>query len=138
MLNLEPMFKVKDIMKIGEVAKRVGINTSAIRFYERHGLLASSKMSRAENGYRIYSTQDIEDILLILKFKEFGLELEEIKSLLCQNGKSCSDLVSSLDAQLTKYRKLEILIKNRIELLVSAKTDCERKCNPEKHVKKCC
>ena len=138
MLNLKLMFKVKHIMKIGEVAKTVGISASAIRFYERHGLLTSSTMSRAENGYRVYRSQDIEKILLILKFKEFGLELEEIKSLLCEDAKSCGDLISSLENHLTKYQKIESLIKNRITLLLSAKAQCELKCNSENNVKKCC
>ena len=57
-------------MKIGEVSKIVGISTSAIRFYERHGLLGSVKVSRAGNGYRIYSSQEVEEILLIIKFNE--------------------------------------------------------------------
>jgi DNA-binding transcriptional MerR regulator len=125
-------------MKIGEVAKIVGLSTSAIRFYERHGLLGSSRVSRAENGYRVYSSRDIEEILLIVKFKELGLELEEIKSLLSEESKSCNDLVSSLQAQIVKYRKMEDLIKNRIRLLVSAETQCKLKCNPDNSVKNCC
>lgn len=125
-------------MKIGEVSKIVGISTSAIRFYERHGLLGSGRISRAGNGYRVYSSQDLEEILLIVKFKELGLELDEIKSLLAEGSKSCADLVTSLEAQLLKYRKVENLIKNRIGLLVSAKAQCESKCKPENSVKKCC
>lgn len=125
-------------MKIGKVAKIVGVSTSAIRFYEREGLLVSGKVSRAENGYRVYSSQDLEEILLIVKFKNLGLELEEIKSLLSEESKSCSDLVSSLEAQLVKYRNIESLIKNRIGLLIVAKAQCEIKCKPADSVKRCC
>ena len=132
------MFKVKINMKIGEVSKIVGLSTSAIRFYERHGLLGSGRISRARNGYRTYSSQDVEEILLIVKFKELGLELEEIRSLLSEEPKSCTDLVSSLEAQIVKYRKMEDLIKNRIGLLVSAKAQCELQCKSDDSVKKCC
>ncbi len=124
-------------MKIGEVAKIVGLNASAIRFYERHGLLKSTRVSRSINGYRVYSPTDIEEIKLIVKFKEFGLELKEIKSLLCEDSKSCDDLITSLDAQLLKHRKLEQLIQERIKLLLAAKESCKAQCPPENDVKKC-
>ena len=68
-------------MKIGEVAKIVGLSSSAIRFYERQGLLKSSSVSRTDNGYRVYGLKEVEEILLIVKFKELGLELDEIKNL---------------------------------------------------------
>ena len=138
MLNLKLMFKVKRIMRIGEVSKIVGLSSSAIRFYERHGILNSSSISRSENGYRIYGKKDVEKILLIIKFKELGLELEEIKNLLSEESKSCGDLLSSLDAQLSKCRKIEKHIKERIGLLLSAKENCKIKCAPENDVKKCC
>ena len=132
------MFKVKRIMKIGEVSKLIGINSSAIRFYERQGLLKSSSVSRAENGYRIYNQKDVEDIQLIVKFKQFGLELKEIKKLLCEDSKSCNDLLTSLDAQLAKHRKMETLIKDRIKLLLVTKESCVIQCAPENDVKECC
>lgn len=125
-------------MKIGEVSKIVGLSSSAIRFYERHGLLTNTAISRAENGYRVYGQKEIEEIQLIIKFKALGLELNEIKNLLCGDSKSCGDLVSSLDDQLTKYREMERLIKVRIESLLAAKESCEIKCLPDKDVKQCC
>lgn len=125
-------------MKIGEVAKIVGLSSSAIRFYERQGLLKSSSVSRTDNGYRVYGVKEVEEILLIVKFKELGLELDEIKTLLCEEAKSCNDLLTSLDAQLSKYRKMENLIQERIGLLLTAKERCEVKCAPENNVKSCC
>lgn len=124
-------------MKIGQVAKIVGISSSAIRFYERRGLLKSNSISRAENGYRVYAQRDIDELRAIAKFKEFGLELKEIKSLLGEESKSCGDLVASLDEQLDKCRKMESLIKDRIQLLVAAKRSCKDKCKPSKKIRNC-
>lgn len=138
MLNLQVMFKVKKTMKIGEVAKIVGISSSAIRFYERHGLIKANAISRAANGYRSYSQKDIDEILLIIRFKEFGLELEEIKELLGDESKSCGDLITSLDMQIAKCRQMEALVKKRIELLQTARNSCEFRCMPGKQVRKCC
>lgn len=124
-------------MKIGEVSKILGINNSAIRFYERHGLLNSSGISRAENGYRIYGQKDLDELRLILRFKEFGLELNEIKHLLGEETKSCSDLVSSLDQQLEKCRQMERLIKDRIASLIAARNSCKSACKPTGEARKC-
>ena len=54
-------------MKIGEVAKMLDINSSAIRFFERRGLLSFTNISRAENGYGIYSHSDIEELRLLIR-----------------------------------------------------------------------
>jgi len=108
-------------MKIGEVSKMLGINSSAIRFYERHGLINSKDIIRAQNGYRIYDQKDVEEIRLVIKFKEFGLELKEIKYLLSADGNSCDDLISSLDEQIAKCRQMESLISERIASLSAAK-----------------
>lgn len=137
MLNLKPRFKVKKIMKIGQVSKIVGISSSAIRFYERHGLLKTNSISRAENGYRVYSRRDIDELRAIAKFKEFGLELKEIKKLLGEESKSCGDLVASIDEQLVKCRQMENLIKDRIKMLMAAKRNCKANCKSSKKIRKC-
>jgi len=137
MLNLKPVFKVKKKMKIGQVSKIVGISSSAIRFYERQGLLESQSISRAENGYRVYAQQDIDELRAIVKFKEIGLELKEIKALLGEESNSCGDLVSTLDKQLDKYREMESLIRDRIRLLLAAKRNCKANCTPSRKLRKC-
>ncbi len=125
-------------MRIGEVSRIVGVSNSAIRFYERHGLLNASGITRAKNGYRVYGKGDIAELQLIVKFKDFGLELKEIKRLLGKESKSCGDLVSSLDEQLDKCRKMESLIRERINVLVAAKESCKSKCKPKSNVRQCC
>ncbi len=124
-------------MRIGEVSKLLGVNSSAIRFYERHGLINSSSINRGENGYRIYSQKDIEEIRLIITFKEFGLELREIKRLLGEQSKSCGDLLSGLDEQIEKCREIERLVKDRIATLLAAKKSCASVCRPSREVRKC-
>jgi len=125
-------------MRIGEVSKLVGISSSAIRFYERHGLINANNITRAGNGYRVYGRNDVEEIRLIVKFKEFGLELKDIKQLFSEESKSCGDLVSSLDEQLEKCREVERAIQSRIVALLAAKESCKFSCKPDRPVKKCC
>jgi len=125
-------------MKIGEVSKLLGINSSAIRFYERHGLINSKNIRRTQNGYRNYEQADLDEIRWIIKLKNFGLNLKEIKRLLGEEENSCSDLVSSLDEQIEKCKLMENLIKDRIASLSAAKNSCESQCSSSRKVRRCC
>jgi MerR family redox-sensitive transcriptional activator SoxR len=64
---------------IGEVATKAALAASAIRYYERTGLL---KQPLRKNGRRVYS-EDILHQLVIIEFaKETGFTLSETKLLL--------------------------------------------------------
>lgn len=67
-------------MQIGELAERVGVPTSTLRYYEREGLLEPS--GRSEAGYRLYSEDDLERALLIRRAQRAGLALADIRALL--------------------------------------------------------
>ena len=64
---------------IGEVARRVGVRPSAVRYYEERGLIAPERRS---GGKRIYGQEAIERMALILFAKEVGFSLDEIRKLL--------------------------------------------------------
>lgn len=67
-------------MRIGEVAKQMGLNISNVRFYERKGLL---KPEREGNGnYREYSEEDIFRLKCILLYRKTGLSIDTIYLLL--------------------------------------------------------
>lgn len=63
-------------MTIGEIAKKIHLSESTLRYYEKKGLL---KVKRDENGRRIYEEMDIEWIKFIRRLKETGMPLKEIK-----------------------------------------------------------
>ncbi len=67
-------------MKIGEVAKAVGIGIDAIRFYERKGLI--EKPGRRPSGYRVYGPDAVLNLRFIRRAKELGFSLKEISELL--------------------------------------------------------
>jgi DNA-binding transcriptional MerR regulator len=62
---------------IGDVARRTGLATSALRYYERVGLLAPD--GRA-NGKRYYGPGSADRIALILLCQDAGFTLAEIRS----------------------------------------------------------
>ncbi|MFC0178692.1 Cu(I)-responsive transcriptional regulator [Thorsellia kenyensis] len=67
-------------MKIGEIAKKVGVSAKSIRHYEDIGLIAAP--IRAKNGYRYYDQTHFEALRLIKKSRFVGFTLEECKTLL--------------------------------------------------------
>jgi MerR family transcriptional regulator, redox-sensitive transcriptional activator SoxR len=63
-------------MKIGELAIRTALNASAIRYYERCGLLAAPYRI---SGQRRYSDDDVHRVLLIRFASDMGFTLGEIR-----------------------------------------------------------
>jgi MerR family redox-sensitive transcriptional activator SoxR len=68
-----------DELRIGEVARRTGLRTSAIRYYEDCKLIAPA---RRAGGKRLYSHDAIERLALIAFAKEAGFTLAEIRRLI--------------------------------------------------------
>jgi MerR family redox-sensitive transcriptional activator SoxR len=62
-------------MTIGEVAKRSGVRTSALRYYDEIGLISSE---RAGSGHRRYPRPVLRRIAFIVFAQKVGLSLEEI------------------------------------------------------------
>ncbi len=65
---------------IGELARRTGLSTKAIRYYESIGVLPSSQ--RGANGYRFYSQADVNRLHLLRRLRLLGVSLAEARSLL--------------------------------------------------------
>ncbi|MGG3797956.1 MerR family transcriptional regulator [Metabacillus fastidiosus] len=65
---------------IGEIAKIAGISTATVRYYEKRGLITLP--SRTESGYRMFSSQTVEEIKLIKRAQHLGFTLEEVKKIL--------------------------------------------------------
>lgn len=70
-------------MKIGELAKRTGLPTSTIRFYESKGLLHA--VTRQANGYRTYPPEAVAVLSIITNAQQTGFSLDEIKQALPQD-----------------------------------------------------
>lgn len=58
-------------MRIAELASRVGIAPSAVRWYEQEGVLPAP--DRGENGYRSYTEADVARLRLVVSLRRLGL-----------------------------------------------------------------
>ena len=65
----------EDLLSIGEVAERCGIATSALRFYERQGLIRSV---RSAGNQRRYHRDELRRIAFIKVAQQVGLSLDEV------------------------------------------------------------
>lgn len=67
-------------MNIGEVARRAGLNSRTIRFYESIGLVGAPE--RASSGYRDYGEKDVHRLRFVASARALGFSVEEIRQLL--------------------------------------------------------
>ena len=65
-----------DLLTISETAERSGFSASALRFYEREGLIEAS---RTEGGQRRFRRAELRRLAFIAAARHVGLTLGEIK-----------------------------------------------------------
>ena len=99
---------------IGRVARSAGIRPSAIRYYERRGIVKPAV--RGTNGYRFYDSDAVNILLFVKRAQALGIALKEIKQLLnlaAQGQKPCSRVKQLARSQLRdidqKIRELKAL-----------------------------
>jgi MerR family transcriptional regulator, redox-sensitive transcriptional activator SoxR len=66
---------VDPVLTIGEVSRRSGVASSALRFYEERGLIASE---RAGSGHRRFARSVLRRVAFIVFAQRLGLTLDEI------------------------------------------------------------
>lgn len=108
-------------MRIGELARRTSVSTRLLRYYEKQGLLVSTRRS---NGYRDYAEDAPVIVGQIRGLLAAGLTTDVIRELLpCAEGKgprlnSCPDLVATLYEALHGMQdRIDHLTRNRDALL---------------------
>ncbi len=92
------------MLTIGQLAKRVGIRTSTLRYYEKEGLVQPAK--RTEAGYRLYESKTIEKLRLIQRAQRVGFSLADIRLLI--DGWERSDLSHELLIKTAEQRFIAV------------------------------
>ena len=67
-------------LKIGELARRVGVTAKTIRFYEAQGVLPPAR--RGGNGYRLYTKDAAGGLAFVRQASGLGLILAEIREII--------------------------------------------------------
>lgn len=105
-------------MKIGEVADRVGLSLRTIRFYEEAGLVTPD--ARSTGGFRLYTEDAIERLLLIKAMKPLDFSVEEIAEVLTDLDTLATDDANSTDREAAAQRlaAVRLVVEERLARLL--------------------
>jgi DNA-binding transcriptional MerR regulator len=70
-----------DLLSIGQLARRTGLTTKALRHYDRVGLLRPA-MVDAANGYRFYEPEQIAQARMVQVLRSVDVPLEQVRECL--------------------------------------------------------
>jgi DNA-binding transcriptional MerR regulator len=130
-------------MKIGELAGRTGLNASAIRYYERMGLLAPPYRT---GGQRRYPSDAIHRALLIRFAGDMGFTLAEIKIFLSglrDNSavgprwrKLAARKLKEAEWTIERSRRLKSLFQHLLRCHCASLQDCVQRLSLSENLKK--
>jgi DNA-binding transcriptional MerR regulator len=107
------------LVPIGDLARRTGVATSALRYYERKGLLSPATRTGQR---RHYEKSSAERVALIRLYQDAGFTLAEIGRLLAagsQGRRGWGDLaerkIAELDARIADAQQAKQLIEHALE-----------------------
>lgn len=98
-------------MKIGEVAAIAGVNPSAIRHWEKEGLIRS--MRNPENGYRAFTSRELKKIIVLSSLRKTVYFIESMKQLL--EALETHDLAAIERSFKMALQRLDDQLKNQME-----------------------
>ena len=86
---------------VGEMAKRIGITPSALRYYDKEGLLPF--VERSGGGIRMFKDSDYEWLQIIECLKKTGMKLKDIKKF----------VLMAMEGDATIDDRLELIIRQQ-------------------------
>ena len=107
-------------LDIRDVAKRTGLTSRALRFYEARGLLTPL---RTYSGRRLYGRGEIERIQQIVALKRAGLSLAQIGKL---TARGTMDLHAMVEEQLKLIEERKAELDEAKALLLTVKSRIDR------------
>ncbi len=107
---------------IGEVAKKMNVAPSTLRYYDKEGLLPF--IQRSENGIRFFTEKDFEILSVIHCLKQTGISIKDIKRYIDMIGEGDK----SIDARLELFRKEKESVENKIQEMERTLAILEYKC----------
>jgi Zn(II)-responsive transcriptional regulator len=107
---------------IGQLAKRAGVATDTVRYYERNAMLTPAR--RTKSGYRRYGETELKRLRFIRRAKVLGFTLADIRELLSlSDERNVAKVKLAAEAKLAEVeQRLAELerIRNGLRTLVAA------------------
>ena len=121
-------------MRIGELAKRVGVPVATIRYYEQQGLI--EKPARSESNYRRYAPEASKQLDFIRQCRSLDISLTETRRLIKlaeAPNDNCDEVDVLLDEHIGKVQEQRRNLAKLERELKALRADC----HPSKQVRGC-
>ncbi|AKC87088.1 heavy metal-responsive transcriptional regulator [Pseudoxanthomonas suwonensis] len=110
-------------MKIGELARKAGVNIDTVRYYERQGLLPPAR--RLASGYREYAEADLRRLRFVRQARALGFTLEDIGELLSLSSRGDNDMagmkataaarLADVDARIAELARIRDALRSLVD-----------------------
>ena len=107
---------------VGEMAKRLGVPASTLRYYDKEGLLPF--VGRSSGGIRVFEEKDFEWLRIIECLKKTGMSLKDIREYieLAMQGDA------TIAQRLEMFRKQKAVLEARMAELQQTMDTLDYKC----------
>lgn len=130
-------------MNISDVAKKTGLTSKAIRFYEEKGLVTPPL--RTENGYRSYDAKHLEELTLLRQARQVGFTLDECREMVSLFNDPERHSADVKARTLSKVREIEnhisqlqLMRQKLLDLAAICPGDDSAECPIINHLAGCC
>lgn len=115
-----------------ELARRTGCNLETIRYYEKIGVMPEP--SRSPSGYRIYDQSHVSRLRFVLRARELGFAIEQIRGLLAlvdSGNQTCAEVKERTERHLADVRAKIADLKRIENVLAATAAQCSGENVPE-------
>ncbi|MBO9422571.1 helix-turn-helix domain-containing protein [Labrenzia sp. R4_2] len=115
-----------------ELARRTGCNLETIRYYEKTGMIPDPP--RTASGYRVYDEAHVARLQFILRARELGFSIDEIRGLLdlVDGGtQTCAEVKERTERHLADIRDKIADLKRIEQVLAATAAQCSGEDVPE-------
>ena len=108
-----------------EMAQRTGCNLETIRYYEKTGMMPDPP--RTASGYRVYDKTHVSRLRFILRARELGFSIEQIRGLLelVDGGtQTCSEVKERTERHLAAVRAKSADLRRIEKVLAATAAQC--------------
>ncbi|MGL4867892.1 MAG: MerR family transcriptional regulator, partial [Cetobacterium sp.] len=132
----------KKFYLIGEISKITGLSNKTLRYYDENDVLKPDYVD-SNNSYRYYSEYQILKLQNIIKLKNNGFSLDEIKNRFEQNTsrdlnvffEGYREKIDDIDKKISDLQQSKLRLQNLLDELSQGEVDkIVLKCLPEKYL----
>jgi MerR family mercuric resistance operon transcriptional regulator len=115
------------LITIGEMSRRTGVNIETVRYYERVGVMP--KPRRTEGGHRAYDGDQLKRLHFVRRSRELGFSLDEVRAMLRlvdDGALTCGEIHAMTVDHLADIKRKIADLRRLEKALASMAAECSR------------